>query len=101
MKISKNTFVKSINKVMNMEDMVFEFYKKGIDIIEFCGEYSPTDMLISVLDEVTNLGEWVAYYAFELDFGRRCEGKTISVDDEDIDISTPEKLYDFLESMEK
>ena len=38
----------------------------------------------------------ISYFCFDLDYGRKWKPDTISEDGVDIDISTSEKLYDYL-----
>lgn len=101
MKISKETFVKAINRMMSFEDAIIDLYNMGINVVEFSSHHDIVDAFVSTLDEITNSEEWIAYYCFELDFGRKHGDESVSVNGEYVDISTPEKLYNFLDSREE
>ena len=45
---------------------------------------------------IPNDGDWVSYFCWEGDFGKDLTPDSVSIDDKNIDITTPEKLYDFL-----
>lgn len=55
-------------------------------------------ILLSILKEAFNdQGDWIGYYIYELDYGRKYEeGCATYKDGGNIDISTPSSLYDFL-----
>lgn len=106
--ISKQTFVKIINTMRDREDLVIKLN----DIIR---EYRVTlredfldgnALIIGGEDEIVELLEIlmkdtcgdISYFMWEIDFGRDYEPGCITQDGEDIDISSADKLYDYLVS---
>lgn len=106
--ISKQTFVKIINTMRDREDLVIKLN----DIIR---EYRTTlhedfldgnALIIGGEDEIVELLEIlmkdtcgdISYFMWEIDFGRDYEPGCITQDGEDIDISSADKLYDYLVS---
>jgi len=57
---------------------------------------SYVDMLKVIMKDTTR-DSWIEYFIYELDYGVKYkEGSIIEKDGTFIDLSTPEKLYDFL-----
>lgn len=62
------------------------------------------NMLVKILEEELEVEfedrtrtDWISYFIYELEFGKKWEpGMITDVDGSDIDLSTSEKLYDFL-----
>ena len=53
--------------------------------------------MVKVLEDIFHdTGEWISYYIYELDFGRKWEPGCVTEDGKDIPLSTPEELYDML-----
>ena len=69
------------------------------------GEYE--NILVQVLDEAFGIEEMdypdIDFFIYDLEFGAKCDvnGVYLVVDGKPIDISTPEKLYDYLVSEEE
>lgn len=94
--ISKEQFVKIINKLEKHDDYMVKLYDEfGIDFDKI--PYVD-DELVELLDALTNDEKWVGYYCYELDFGKEYEAGMVTMDEVLIDISTPEKLYNMLEN---
>lgn len=56
-------------------------------------------LVIQLLEEIMqDVGETISCFCIELDYGKSYTPGCITEDGKDIDISTPEKLYDLLES---
>ena len=100
--ISKKTFVDTINSMVKlavMEEEIRDIYRKNN--IEMCGgdvswEY---DGIISNLlsEAMEDVDEWVIWWIYERDYGRDVTPKSASYSEKEyIDLTTPEKLYDFL-----
>ena len=73
---------------------------------DFCGLYIPeiVDLVVDTLREVfnDNKHDSIGYFVYELDFLRRFHMGSVTVNDEPIDLSTWDKVYDFLiERMEE
>ena len=106
--ISKETFVNIMNRLQTLNDNMdaanMAFKKLSPD---FCGFFIPEvfNMVIDVLNEIFEDKEdwYLEYCIYELDFLRSFKmGDVISVDGDPIDLSTWEKVYDFLiENMEE
>ena len=62
----------------------------------FYGFYE--DVVVNLLIEVMNdKDEWISWWLYECDYGKDIEKyAAIGPDNVEIDLSTPEKLYDFL-----
>jgi len=57
---------------------------------------SSNSVIIKLLEEMTNdTSEWIQYWCWECNFGKDTEGK-VFIGDKNIDISTPDKLYDMI-----
>lgn len=104
--ISKDTFVKTMHQLKKFDDdmnAVDEaFHKLNPD---FCSFYltTPADMVVNILEDVfEDKDNWISYFVFELNYldGYK-PGCVLDANDEEIDVSTWEKVYDFLiENME-
>ncbi len=104
--ISKNTFVKTMTKLEaldNKMDNVDVAMKALCD--DFCGFYIPDilDITLDILEETfKDKGRWISYCALDLKWLHDATSSYINVDGKDIDLSSWEKVYDFLiKNMEK
>ena len=53
--------------------------------------------MIKVLENVfDDTNEWISYFIYELDFGRKWKPGCVTEDGKDIPLSTPEQLYDMI-----
>lgn len=103
MKLSKDEFCEVIDKIKahhamieNLEDIlgvVFEF-----DDLQ--------DTVIKLLEKVMDVepcekfGSDISYFIYDLDYGNDWTPSSFTIDGESVDISTAEKLYDYLMSLE-
>lgn len=105
--ISKTKFVEILNYIQESQEIYDELNKvmqeTDIERFDFCNAYTLADgqletYLIEVLEDMFGDNDhWISYWIFECDCGKRDYAKKIiSAEKEEIDISTPEKLYDFL-----
>lgn len=98
--ISKKQFVDIINDAMKKEDFLTELHslyrKYGFEPYTL-----PYGDAINLLQEVAFPGtEDIDYFCYELDFGRSyVDGCVTDSDGNPIDLSTAEKLYDYLVSI--
>ena len=100
--ISKKTFVDTINSMVKltvMEEEIRDIYRKNN--IEMCGGdvYWEYEGIISNLlsEAMEDVDEWVIWWIYERDYGRDITPKSVSYSEKEyIDLTTPEKLYDFL-----
>ena len=104
--ITQQQFVKIIAKLKAADDLqngIDELMQKSEDNIkndfmnasslQICHEDTVIELLEDMFDDV---GEWICYWVYELDYGKKYTKGCAGVDDKPIDISTSEKLYDFL-----
>jgi len=98
--ISEKDFVSTLEKLKKKSQFeddignVFLKYEESYPTFPSC-----IDEAVFALDRCfeNNEDDWVGYWVFELDFGRRYhDGCVMTKDGEKIDISTPDKLYKFI-----
>ena len=100
--ISKKTFVDTINSMVKlavMEEEVRNIYRKNN--IDMCGGdvYWEYEGIISNLlsEAMEDVDEWIIWWIYERDYGRDVTPKSASYSEKEyIDLTPPEKLYDFL-----
>ena len=98
--LSKELFVKTINELKDFDEVsnkVSNYLKKyflDFNITPLFFE----ELIVELLENSMNdKYEWISYYIYELDYGKSFKmGYVTEEDGTEIDISTPEKLYDFL-----
>ena len=106
LRITKKFFVKTMNIIEKQMKHDWEFSDKLSDIyncyVEPYDNYSMLGHLITILTETLepHLNKcddtMIEYFIYELDFGKKYKEGCYSVDNENVDISTTEKLYDHL-----
>ena len=103
--ISKETFVKAINTIKTyheVENLLIDTIEKVTEGVQPGGFFTLgyEDILISVLDEAFGIQDEeypvIDFFIYVLDFGKKWRPESLEVDGVAIDISTPEKLYDYL-----
>lgn len=103
--ISKEEFVEIINRLKETDDIknkVNEIFRKSTDSkltgyleassLMICHE----EIVVKLLEIIFNDYETISYWLYELDYGRKYTDGCISDEAGNIDISTPEKLYEYL-----
>ena len=97
--ISKKDFILAINQLRQHQQRI-EMINDAFDtVIDFD---TLDDLVVSLLEKLMNLepdevyGTTLSWWIWELDFGRKWKEYPLVVDGEQIDLSTTEKLYDFL-----
>ena len=100
--MKKEVFVDIMESIKKQKDFDEQANKKFEEIFtDFAGWYN-NDIVINGIElalekEFNDKDEWIAYFIYELDYGKEWEkGCCKNEDGSDIDISTVEKLYDFL-----
>ena len=104
--ISKEDFIAIIEDIKGVNDyhngLNNYFRKSGVD-----GYIFQPDCTASVIKLLHNIfgeadrDEWIDYFCFELDFGKKWkEGTITEKDGTDIKLETPEDLYNYLCSCE-
>ena len=100
--ISKEDFVEVMDDLKNVnnyqEGLNKYFREHDVDGYIFQPDCACSVMkLLHLIFEEADSDEWINYFCFELDFGRKWEPGIISgKDGEPIDLSTPQALYDYL-----
>lgn len=100
--MKKEVFVKIINGIKAQREHDREISTKLKDIfIDFDGWYDTDKVIAQIEDalkeEFNDKNDWISYFIYDLDFGDSySEGDVTEKDGTIIDISTVEKLYDFL-----
>ena len=99
--ITKEEFVKSLNKLKEQSDIDHQFNYHMEQA--FPGSYAPIyhnvlwELSVRLLElSVKDDEKYVSWWIFETDFGKRDIVNSLRVNDKPVDVSTPEKLYDFL-----
>lgn len=89
--MNKEQFVSAIETLKEVNQFVIKAYDLGIDIIQ-----SPVMKLMDkMVDIIDNGSQEVPYWCFELDYGRNyTPGCVTDENGKDVDISTPQKLYE-------
>lgn len=105
MLIDKDEFVKIINRLKNydnLKDKIADLFKELIDNKEqdFCNAGSicigHESVVVNLLEKMFET-DLISWWIYELDYGKRYKaGCLTTYDNKDIDVSTPEKLYDVL-----
>ena len=102
--IKKELFVQTINFIKERNDAMEKLNKVFSDEFEdsvFYPYFKYDNQLIQVLaasfdydDDI--ICDWISYYCFELDFGRKHKLGNITENNVPIPLGAPEELYDML-----
>ena len=87
---------KVASAVRQYNNLVRSDYPEPFGMV-ICHEFLVIELLEEIMQDES---ETILYFCVELDYGKSYTPGCITENGEDIDISTPEKLYDYLE-MEK
>ena len=104
--LTKQEFVDILGRLREaaeLVDKVEELFRNSRDNLEcdFCNgaglQISHEGIVVKLLEKLMkdSFGN-ISYFIYELDYGREYREGCISDENGNIDISTPEKLYDFL-----
>ena len=102
MKIDKEYFTKIINNLQKQAEHDSKCSDAFSVILpnDYVSLYDNSilfDTIINMLKVYFNdKFNWIEYYIYDLDYGKKYYHGCVKIHDEPIDISTPEKLYDFL-----
>lgn len=103
--LSKENFVKIINDLKKESDYIDEINKVNINYQkdEYVMLPQTYDTVINLLGGVFGLedSELIYWWVFDMDFGRNFKMGDILLDGEEIDLSTPELLYDYLKTIKE
>lgn len=106
MPLTKQEFVDILNRLREateLVDKVEELFRNSRDNLEcdFCNgaglQISHEGIVVKMLEKLMqdSVGN-ISYFIYELDYGREYQEGCVSDNNGNIDISTPEKLYDYL-----
>lgn len=102
MMLSRETFRNAINFIQirgEKEEELTNLFNEnfGDSYLFFCSDYATE--LIKVLEEATydKENDWISYFCWELDFGKRWVPGTVMQDGKDIPLETVDDLYNLLE----
>ncbi len=100
-RISKETFINTINFLKERNDKIEEINNLFTEEFEdsvFYPYFKYERTVVNLLTEVMrDEGEWIEYYLYECNYGEDIEPDSVQeADGTPIDITTPEKLYNFL-----
>lgn len=105
--INKEEFAEIINRLKEVNDFVDETNNKARQlndaiISDFFNasslSISHEDIVVKLLNHVFNIpnDETLGWWLYEKDYGRKFKIGDLQGNGKDIDLSTPEKLYDYL-----
>lgn len=104
--ITKKKFVEIIERLRNYDDLqkkIQELFKDNIDNqeMDFMNAGSicigHETIVVKLLENMFNDREnWISWWLYECNYGRDFSLGDLEVDGVEIDLSTPEKLYDYL-----
>lgn len=109
--ISKEKFVKYINFIKELDDRESKlqdglqacFGKENVGYVSVFNEVVPKmiEMLCDLVEIEYNkdrhIGDEIQYFIYELDYGKnKGSDKAVEFDNKTFDLSTPEKLYDYI-----
>ena len=104
--ISKEKFVDIINKLKEIDDFIEETNKRAkklrnsmiADFFEASSIFSSNEIILDLLESIfDDNGDILGWWIYDLNYGRKYEDGCITDKNGDIiDLSTTEKLYDYL-----
>ena len=99
--LSKEMFVECINFMKDRSDAmnkVNEIFTEEFEDSIFYPYFRYEVMMGKVLKDVMrDENDWISWFLYEMDYGRDVKPDSVTeADGTPIDITTPEKLYDFL-----
>lgn len=107
MLLKKEQFVEAIKDIENaqryQEELNNFFRKNNVDGYIFQPDCTPTVInLLHTIYGVNDKDNWIDYFCFELDFGKKWKkGLITKKNGTDIVLCSPEDLYDLLENQEQ
>lgn len=106
MKISKEAFINVIEDLKESNDYqknLNKFFKNNnVDGYIYQPDCSCSVVkLLHIIFENSDADEWISFFCFDLDFGRKWKpGIVTAKDGSTINIATAEELYDYLTGLE-
>ena len=104
--ISKEQFVKCIDFIIKrseaqekINELFTNEFEDAIFYPYFKYETAYVDLLELIFNDTEN--NWISYFIYELDFGRKWKPGMVTDDFGDVPMSSAEELYDFLINKEE
>ena len=103
--VSKEEFVEIINRLKETDEVVCKvnnIFDNTADSIMTCNLNAThlmichEDIVVKLLEKIFNDEDVLTYWLYEKNYGRDYKKDDIIVNGKKIDLSTPEKLYDYL-----
>ena len=94
--INKQTFIKMIELIKEYTELSDTIRKASDGTISV--NYDAYEAaLVNLLEIVFNdKSDWISYFLYELDFGKRYKDGMITDNDQNVKLATPEDLYNLL-----
>ena len=109
--MTKAKFCKTLKKVEdiwnlenNIDDLLTDYGRKYDEDIQILGISTSlmSDVIVLLAEIMQDEGQDIDFFCYELNFGKDWEpGTIVDKDGTDVDFSTAEKLYDYLETHKK
>ena len=98
--LSKDDFIKYLNFLVDYDKYESKLANLNINIFENINVSHLVESYIDMLSILTHdENDWISYWMYELSHGEEYHaGDVLDENNNNIDMSTPEKLYDFLYS---
>lgn len=106
MQLTKEEFVDIMNRLKESKELVDKvnelFYNSRENIeCDFCNaagmQISHEIVVVRLLEKLMHdESEVISYFIYELDYGKECKLGCVINNERDIDLSTAEKLYEYL-----
>ena len=99
MKLTKDEFCRVIN-ALKVHSAKIEAIEDALDVVLEIDTLQ--DVVIELLEKAMDVepndvyGSDISYFVYDLDFGKNWTESSITIDGVSVDISTPERLYDYL-----
>ena len=104
MRMSKEKFCDAINQLRaahdlkeRIDNMIFTEVDVESDFLSGYGmSIDHAGLVVELLEMIMEDDDLISWWCWEMNFGRDCEEDSFSINKKSIDVSTAEKLYDFL-----
>jgi hypothetical protein len=103
--INKQLFIKTINtlkKQRALEDKLSKAMVGSITTDYFCIQNNLEPTITNILSYLTSdESDWIGYYIYELDFGRKWKKGKVTFDNKDIKLKTPNDLWKIIQNKQQ
>lgn len=103
--MTKELFIETINAIkqqylhdVECSELINKVYSYAFEANLMYNNHILLNQLIKVLkDDIKDYGDTIEYFIWELEFGAKCKGDSITLQDGiKVDLSDASKLYDYL-----